>query len=265
MQRRENFFLTFFIFLILSIVIFAFSKFGVLNGVSSVLSKVLSPFRVITFNSFSFIRDIENDTKIEKLKEENRNLIRLFVNQQVLKSENQALRDQFQTSNPKSQNLLPARIVGAPSFIPGISEPSSLILDKGTSDGVDVGDAVVLKNNLVGQVTNVNMFFSRVTLITDTSSSFTGKDVRTGAIGVISGEDKIMIFGNVLQSSDLKLSDIIVSKGDLDMKGYGYPPDFIVGKIISLQKEPSALFQKAEVVSLINFSSLSTVFVWKGQ
>jgi cell shape-determining protein MreC len=70
-----------------------------------------------------------------------------------------------------------------------------------------------------------------------------------------------MIFDNVLQSSDIKISDVILTKGDQDIKGVGIPPDLILGKLISVSKKPSNLFQKGEVVSLLDFSNLSTVFV----
>jgi len=45
--------------------------------------------------------------------------------------DNKALRDQFQTENPKSTNLIEADIIGAPGFIPGISIPETLVLNRG--------------------------------------------------------------------------------------------------------------------------------------
>lgn len=265
MKRNESLQLTFFVFLFLSILIFGLAKTGILNGVASVLGKATLPLQSITFRSLDVFRGTGNDNKTRELKDENRELIKQLVNQQALKTENDALHDQFQTTSPRSKNLLPARIVGAPSFIPGVTEPSSFIIDKGTSDNVIIGDAVVFKDNLIGKIGQVNMYFSKVFLITDRSSLISAKILGKGTDGVINGEGKQMILGNVVQASDLKISDIVVSKGDLDLKGRGYPPDLVIGKVMSVKKTPSALFQKAEVASLIDFSSLSTVFVVRGQ
>ncbi len=265
MKKRENLPEVFFIFLFFSILIFSLSKTGVLDGPAGVFQKVLSPLASASFQSFSFLKNT-GGPKLKKLEEENRNLLKQLVDQQVLKNENQALRDQFQLTNPRSQELIPAKIVGAPSFIPGVSEPSSFILDKGTSDGVNKEDAVVFADNLVGKIEEVNMFFSKVVLVTDVSSLISAKTRDTGAIGVIRGEGgRKMILDNVILSSDLKIGDIVVSKGDLDIKGQGYPPDLILGKIASIEKQPSALFQKAQVQSFLNFANLTTVFIVKTQ
>lgn len=265
MKKNESLRVPFFVFLFLSILIFGLSKTGILNGAVSVLGKATAPLQSITFQSFNVFRGAGNSSKVKVIEETNRELLKQLVGQQALKAENDALHDQFQVANPRSKNLLPARIVGAPSFIPGVTEPSSFIIDKGTSDNISVGDAVVFKDNLIGKIGQVNMYFSKVFLITDRSSLISAKILGKGTDGVINGEGKQMILNNVVQSSDLKISDIVVSKGDLDLKGRGYPPDLVIGKVMSVKKTPSALFQKAEVASLIDFSSLSIVFITRGQ
>ena len=179
-----------------------------------------------------------------------------------MQKENSALADQFATTSIKSQILLAAKIVGAPGFIPGVSNAQSFIIDKGTKDNIKVGNAVIYKDNLVGKVTQSNLYFSKVVLVTNPSFSSTVKTLRTQTAGVIKGEGgKQIILDNVLQSADIKVSDVILTRGDLDMKGIGFPPDLIVGKLVSVNKKPSSLFQKGEVVSLLDFSNLSTVFV----
>lgn len=70
-----------------------------------------------------------------------------------------------------------------------------------------------------------------------------------------------MILDNVLLSETLKVGDVVLTNGDIDQNGKGLPPDLIVGKITSVDKNPSALFQKADVVSFVDFSKLSTLFV----
>src|SRR3989344_2336709 len=261
MKKKENFTSIFLFFLIFALTIFTLSKSGFLSFPASILQKALSPFQSITYSSFNFLSKAD-DSKIKKLENENRELVKKIVNQNILQKENSALADQFATTSVRSQTLLAAKIVGAPSFIPGVSLPQSFIIDKGTGDNVKVGNAVIYKDNLVGKIVESNLYFSKIDLITNSSFSSTVKTLRTQAPGVIKGDgEEQMILDNILQSDDIKVSDVILTKGDQDVRGRGIPPDLTLGKLVSVNKKPSNLFQKGEVVSLLDFSNLSTVFV----
>jgi len=263
MKKKENFTSIFLFFLIFALIIFTLSKLGFLSLPASIAQKAFSPIAGSVYSAFNFLSKLPSkDSTISKIKEENRELVRKIVSQSVLQKENSALADQFATTSIRSQTLLAAKIVGSPSFIPGVSNPQSLIIDKGTGDNVKVGNAVIYKDNLIGKITESNLYFSKVTLVTNPSFSSTVKNLRSQVPGVIKGKgEKQMILDNVLQSDDIKVSDIIVTKGDQDMKGIGFPPDLIVGRIISVRRKPSDLFQRGEVISLLDFSNLSAVFV----
>lgn len=261
MAKKENFTSIFLFFLIFSLIILTLSKLGFLSFPASILQKALSPFAKSTLSAFNFFPN-ESNSVIDELKDQNRALVKKVINEEILKKENSALADQFATTSIRSQTLLAAKIVGAPSFIPGVSPPQSFIIDKGTSDNVKVGSAVIYKDNLVGKIVESNLYFSKVDLITNASFSSTVKTSRTQAVGVIKGNgEEQMILDNVLQSDDIKVSDVTLTKGDQDIKGRGIPPDLTLGKLVSVNKKPSNLFQKGEVVSLLDFSNLSTVFV----
>ena len=73
-----------------------------------------------------------------------------------------------------------------------------------------------------------------------------------------------MILDNVLLTENLKNGDLVLTKGDVNLNGEGFLPGLIVGKIISVEKSPSALFQKAQVEGLVDVTKLSTVFVITG-
>jgi len=159
---------------------------------------------------------------------------------------------------------LPSNVVGAPGFIPGLSVPFNLIIDKGSKDNVKVGMGVVVGNNLVGKIVQTSFFLSKVSLVTDPSLSLSSKTT-SNAAGVIKGvEGGKMVLDNVILSESLKNGDFVLTNGDINLDGVGLPPDIIIGKIISIEKNPSALFQKAKVESLLNFTKLSKVFVVMG-
>ena len=256
--------MAFFVFLLLSCLVFGLSKVGILNPVSSVFQKITTPFQSATYTVFNSVSFLGTNVGLKKLETENLTLTSMLSDQKKLKDDNVALSDQFQTVSPKSNTLLPANIVGAPSFIPGVSTPEIFIIDKGTQDGVKIGAPVIYKNNLLGKITKSNDFLSEVTLVTNISSSFTAKASSSEAPGVIKGQGGgEMILDNVLLSDSLKPSDLVLTNGDISLSGSGYPPDLVVGKIVSVDKKASSLFQRAEVSSFIDFSKITTVFIIK--
>jgi rod shape-determining protein MreC len=262
MKRKENFLPVFFVFLVLSFLFLGLSKVGILNPVSSVFQKIITPFQSVTHTVFNSVSLLGTNARLKKLETENLTLTSMLSDQKKLKDDNAALSDQFQTVSPKSNTLLPANIIGAPSFIPGVSTPETFIVDKGTQDNVKIGEAVVYKNNLLGKITKSNDSLSEVTLITNSSMSFTVKTSSSETLGVIKGQGGgEMILDNVLLSDSLKPSDLVLTNGDTSLNGSGYPPDLVVGKIISVDKKASSLFQRAEVSSFIDFSKITTVFI----
>jgi rod shape-determining protein MreC len=261
MQKR-SFVSYFLVFFILSLLLVGASKTGFLNPLDSFFKDIFSPFQALTYQTFTKITDFGQNAEIESLKAQNFALTKKLVDQNKLIGDNKALRDQFQTENPKSTNLVSADVVGAPGFIPGFSTAETLILDRGINDGVKLGDAVVYQNNLVGKITQATANLSDVTLLTNSSSLFTAKTLETQAKGVIKGQGGgEVILDNVVLSDSLKKDDLVLTKGDISVQNAGFPPDLTVGRIISVSKNPSDLFQKAEIQTLVNFSKLEKVFV----
>ncbi len=260
MKKRSRFFYYFLVFFVLSFVIFAADKIGILKPLNNLLQNTFSPIQTSVYSFFSNLTG--ESAQVTALKTENANLIKRLIDQNKLASDNKALMDQFQSQKSSNPFLLPAGIVGAPGFIPGISSPDVFILNKGSGDGVDVGDGVIYNNNLIGRVNKVTPSFSEVMLITNSQMSFTAETLDTKSMGVVKGQGGgQIILDNVLLSVNLKKGDIVVTKGDVNTQGIGFAPGLIVGKILSISKNPSDLFQKAEIKSDVDFSSLSTVFI----
>lgn len=260
-MRRKNFLPFFIVFFALSLLLIFFGEAGLFGNLSSFLNNSSNPIRSKVFNVLT-LSSFKNSA-IEKLTLENRNLQKRLVDQENLINENKALKDQFVNPNLEPSALLPAKVVGAPGFIPGVSQPDYLIINKGFGDQIKVGSTAVVGNYLVGKVVKVSGNFSKVELVTARSTSFTAKvKEEEGINGIIKGEgDKSLTFGNILLSQNLKKDQIVLTKGEKDENGVGFPPDLIVGKVTSIEKKSSELFQKAEVESFVNFINLNIVFV----
>lgn len=266
MQKRKNFLPHFLGFIILSLIVFAIVQIPILKPVTSIFQGFFSPVQKISHNIFLNLANAGGNKELENLKSKNLSLIKRLADENKLSQDNRALRDQFETTNPSSQTLIPASVVGAPGFIPGVSVPENLIIDKGEADKIAIGDAIIYKDNLVGKVTKTTSYLSVVTLISSSSLSFTAKTLQTQTLGVLKGEGGgDMVLDNVLLSDKLITGDIVLTKGDFEDNGQGFPPNLVVGKISSVSKNPSDLFQKAEIKSFIDFSKINMVFVLKSK
>ncbi len=260
MKRRESFLPAFLVVIVLCVAILILSLSGNLKFFSF-LEKPTSAIQSFSYNFFQNLPFISESAKVKKLEEANLELLSRVADFEKLKRENAALSDQFQTSYPQSVKLLKAEIIGAPSFVPGISTPTFFILNIGAKDNVKKGSAVVVKDNLIGTIVQVSVNLSKVSLI-NSSLSFTAK-TQNGAVGIVKGGGSLTL-ENVLLSENIIIGELVLTKGDVNQDGIGIPADLIVGKIKSVEKNPSDLFQKAEVESFVNFVNLSTVFVYIG-
>jgi rod shape-determining protein MreC len=260
MKRRESFLPAFFGVFFLCILILFLSLSGSLKSLSSFLEKGTSKIQSATFKLFQKLPFMSEDMKIKNLEEKNLELLSRVASFDKLKNENAALSDQFKISSPPSYKLSKANIIGTSTFIPGVSVPNIFIIDKGLRDNLKVGLAVVVKDNLVGVISKVSANLSEVKLINNPTSSFTAK-TQNGAVGIVKGGESI-ILGNILLSENMSLGELVLTKGSINSNGIGIPPDLVVGKVIFIEKNPSDLFQKAKIESFVNFTKLSTVFIY---
>lgn len=260
-MERRNFLPIFSLFLFLSIAVLLLARVPLFSGLGFV-SNPLFNAQYVVFSALTFPAQFFSDKKLSALQAENIQLRTQLVHDEKLQADNAALRDQFETTQIPSNNLLPAQVIGDPNFIPGISNPETLIVQKGKKDGVAVGQPVVYKNNLIGQITSSADTASLVTLVSNKVSSFTVRTSETRAQGVLTGQgDGVMILGNVVLSDTLRIGDTVLTNGSQDTTGHGYPPDLVVGKIVSVNKNASSLYQSASVESLLNISKLTNVFI----
>lgn len=249
MRKKNNPVSYFFILFFAAIFLFGLSKIDFfssgINGVVTFLGKNI--YGLSLFNS-------SGNKKLSELDDQNKILLKKLKDYETIKSENNALRDQFRNSTSERLDLLEASIIGHPS--------ETYIIDKGSKDGVKVGQAVIVLDMVVGKISKVSSNISMITLLYNPSFSVTSKDINTQALGAVKGMNNgELLLDNVLLSEKINMLDMIVTKGDVNSEGVGFPPDLILGKITSIDKKPSALFQSAKIKSPVDFRKLSKVFI----
>ncbi len=250
MRRRWHLFRIFLFFFILALIIFFLAQRQLLDGVTGFFEGMTLPIQRMTYGNLHS----EKKTPEEVLKQENNDLRSQLSHLKEIESENQALHDQFKTEQIASKKLLPSHIVG--------TGDDEILIDKGSDDGVKVNDSIVVKNNLVGKIIKSSVHVSVVGLITKKGVTYAAQDQQTSALGVGRGEGNGGIILDVVELSDtLSKNDLVITKGDRDEKGNGFEPNLVIGKIISINKKSSSIFQSADVESLVDISKLNMVFV----
>lgn len=259
MKTRTHILPLFIFFLVISLGVFLLSKNQMLLG-QGILGNALFPVESLVYQAVRLPFTIGENPEVKKLQAQNADLQRQLVHLQEVQNDNKALRDQFETTTIATTRLLPSHIIGMPAFVPGIAGAEELILDKGKADGVKKGQAVVYKDSLIGIVKDVTDRASRVILLSNKASLFTAQTNGTNALGVVKGlGNGQMVLDNVVLSDSLQIGDSVVTKGDVS--GSTIPQGLIVGKIISVEKNPAAIFQRASLQSLVKVEKLTEVFI----
>lgn len=260
-MRQQTFFVPVFL-LSLGVVFFFFvlGRLGLFGFFTNSMQEVFFPFG--SFIRTEVVQVVSKPDELTILKDENAKLREQLAALSQLQSDNAALRDQFQTVAPAPQQLLPVRVVGMPNVVPHVTFPDTFIISAGQKEGVKKGDVVVVRNELLGSVAAVSGNYATVALITSSQTSFSAQTVGTSARGIARGQGSgELIIGNVLLSDSLQVGDTVVTTGGQNAAGVGFPPDLVVGKIVSVDKNPSSLFQDARVAPLVAFDTLQNVFV----
>ena len=258
MRRHGSYFVVFLFLLLASLILFAIFRGQQPRQNTGILERLFIPVQR-GVQSFHFGSE---SSDVKKLQEENARLRKQIVDQSALQSEVKALQDQYQKSPVGTQKLLPANIIGRRGFVPGITVPDEITIAKGQKDGVIKGQVVIYQDNVVGRVRSTSDHISMVDLIWNPKFILTGETVKTKAPGIIQGAGKgFMNLANVLLAEKLEVKDLVITKGDVDAAGAGFPPGLTVGRVVSVDKRPSSLFQVAGVESLVSIADLPMVFV----
>lgn len=140
---------------------------------------------------------------------------------------------------------------------------SSATLNKGTHNGVVIGDCVVdAQGYLVGVVTEAGSNWCKVSSLLDTSTQFGAFIFRTGETAVTMGDLELMNrgklkLGYLSDNPDLINGDLIVTSG---LGGF-YPSGLVIGSVEELQTDDSGMSQYAVLQPKTDLSSLTEVFI----
>lgn len=174
---------------------------------------------------------------------------------QEIAHENSLLREQLGFQKDLPLDLIGANVV---SYSPD-NVRRTFVINRGSRDGVQAGQAVVSSGVLVGKIERVDQATATVGLVSD-------PEFRIQAIGQ-SGRSRGILTGEI--GVGLRLEQIaqneIIDQGEnvLTAGSDRIPKGILVGRTESVDKSDNEIFQAATVRSPLDFERLEIVFVVK--
>jgi len=222
-----------------------------LASLQSGVSKIVYPF----YHAWEYVSDIgclkaEN----KRLKNEVVELKQEIISMRNMQNENKRLRKLVGFKEKTHYSTSPARIIGRSAN----NWQSTLIIDKGSDNGINKNMPVMVGEGLVGQVVAVSSRVAQVQLITDQKSGVASQLLISGETGIVEGQ----VTGELLMNYIDK--DIKISKNEPVLtSGLGgvFPKGLFVGTVNKTKETPYDLYKQVWVKSHVNFSNIEEVLI----
>jgi rod shape-determining protein MreC len=136
-----------------------------------------------------------------------------------------------------------------------------ITINKGTDAGVSAGMPVMDANGLIGQIEQVTGSSSTVRLITDAQSGVAALVQSTRVEGIVTGSlEGLLYLSYVPVSTQVTVGDAVITSGS----GGVYPRGIVIGTIISVQGDSSALYHTIVVKPVASSDDYEDVLVLTG-
>ena len=206
-------------------------------------------------------------TEFDRLKEENQQLkLELAEKEAAIRQaekdseENERLRKLLDLREQRRDlHFESARILETDSS----NWESVLTVNKGTAQGVAVGDCVVTEEGfLVGVVTEAGLNWCTIRTILDSDTSIGATVFRSGQNAVAQGDFALMGEGRLRLSylganPDVVAGDLVVTSG----LGDYFPSQLVIGTVESVSTGDDGLAQNAVIIPSMSLEDLTQVFL----
>lgn len=134
----------------------------------------------------------------------------------------------------------------------------TLLINKGTSEGLRVGLPVLADQGVVGRIIETSWHASRVLLLIDENSNVDALIQRNRAQGILQGAGSAgCSLKYIPREENVQKGDVVLSSG---LAGV-FPKGLLLGVVTGITGQEGGLFQKIDVASAVDFSRLEEVLV----
>ncbi|WP_445261272.1 rod shape-determining protein MreC [Pseudomonas sp. RL_15y_Pfl2_60] len=241
------------------------ARFDVLKPVRSQLGVIVEP--VYWLGSLpvtlweNTTQELSSRTELvaenEKLKTERLLMQRRLQKLAALTEQNVRLRELLNSAALVDDDVLATELIG----IDPNPFTHRILIDKGSKDGVVIGQPVLDARGLMGQVVEVMPYSARVLLLTDTNHSIPVQVNRNGlrAIASGTGNPERLELRHVADTADIKEGDLLVSSGLGQRFPAGYPVA-TVSQVIHDSGQPFAIVRAIPTANLNRSRYMLLVF-----
>lgn len=221
-------------------------RFNALVGTRSLLETVAAPIywvadlpaRIGLWGSEQALSRSELLEQNERLQRENLVLQGRSHQMASLQAENVRLRALLNSSALLRDDVLVAELIGvAPDPV-----RHQLVLNKGDSDGVFLGQPLIDADGLLGQIVEVSPHNSRALLITDATHSIPVQVNRNGVRAIAEGTGALgsLEVHHVSATTDIQEGDLLVTSG----LGGRFPVGYPVAVVSEIVRDPGQAFAR---------------------
>ena len=200
--------------------------------------------------------------KNEELESENAALKEQIERAEILEEENRRLREYLEMKQSYPSFTFEEGMIV--SYSSG-NYQTSLTLNRGSLHGIEVNMPVIVSGGIVGYVTDVGLNWCMVTTILETESSVGAYILRSGEVGIVSGDYSLWKDGcckiTYMESdADILVGDKVYSSGT----GSVYPADLPIGEVIGIEVDEYSRNLIATVKPSVDFSDLKWMMIITG-
>lgn len=256
--------------LFIGILWFSFSNFGsapyfqqLTSDITAVAGRVFSAPVNSVNNFFSNVNHLQDTfEENQQLKEKVDGLAESQAEIRTLTEDNESLKEELELQDTLTDyNLITGSVIARnpDQWI------DQLVIDRGSSDGLENGMSVMSNNGLVGRVAEVNPTSAKVTLLTtnDEASVQTSTEIvqeDETIFGVINGYDSErdqLIMEQITSESDIEEGTDVVTSG----LGGLVPRGLLVGTVAEVGLDRHGLGQRVYIEPSTDFSDIRYVTV----
>ncbi|MGB2989920.1 MAG: rod shape-determining protein MreC [Candidatus Zixiibacteriota bacterium] len=246
-------------FVLLSLVLLILPR-SIKSDISALVHRfTYGPFDALG-NHIKELEGVREENKRLHLRVMELSLKNFWLNEEHL--ENRRLRELLDFRSELKYKVIPADLVAA--------EPNrrhlSVLINKGSEEGIRRNMPVVNMHGLVGKTVDVSPHTSVVQLIIEPSFRVSALDQRSRVYGIIRpGPGFTLRLGNVPLTEDVEVGDGVISSG----LGGIFPPGIKIGRVTAVESQESlskedfsfGIFKRINVRPSVDLSSLEEVVV----
>jgi rod shape-determining protein MreC len=239
-----------------------------LDTVRKALGAAVYPLRIVVDSPVSLWRWLQEATaaRNDLLLENSRlNAERLLTQARLqrfaaLESENARLRAMLEATSRVRDQVQVAEIMSVSS------NPfrHTLVIDKGTQDGVYDGQAMIDANGVVGQIIEAGLLSAQAVLISDPDHALPVEINRNGlrTIAVGTGEFDRLDLPFLPNNADIREGDLLVTSG----LGGSFPPGYPVGVVTEVARIPQGPFARISATPTAALNQVREIMlIWPGE